>query len=143
MTQATTHGMVCAAQPEAAEAGADVLRTGGNVVDAAIAAALVQTVVDPQMCGIAGMGNMQIYMPGQGIHTSIDFHGRCLGGIALHPLRTARITHTIASITSQVAFRARRRLRGSRGLLILLLAKKRENSHFIPGKCVRTYATLS
>jgi death-on-curing family protein len=28
------------------------------------------------MCGIAGMGNMQIYMPGQGIHTSIDFHGR-------------------------------------------------------------------
>ena len=76
MTQATTHGMVCAAQPEAAEAGADVLRAGGNVVDAAIAAALVQTVVDPQMCGIAGMGNMQIYMPGQGIHTSIDFHGR-------------------------------------------------------------------
>ena len=76
MTQAITHGMVCAAQPEAAEAGADVLRAGGNVVDAAIAAALVQTVVDPQMCGIAGMGNMQIYMPGQGIHTSIDFHGR-------------------------------------------------------------------
>jgi gamma-glutamyltranspeptidase len=76
MTQATTHGMVCAAQPEAAEAAADVLRAGGNVVDAAIAAALVQTVVDPQICGIAGMGNLQIDMPGQGIHPSIDFHGR-------------------------------------------------------------------
>lgn len=69
-------GMVCAAQPEAAEAGADILRSGGNVIDAAIGAALVQTVVDPQMCGIAGMGNMQIYLPAQGVHTSIDFHGR-------------------------------------------------------------------
>ncbi len=71
-----THGMVSAAQPEAAEAGADVLRAGGNVVDAGIAAALVQTAVDPQMCGIAGMGNMQILLPGRGIHTTLDFHGR-------------------------------------------------------------------
>lgn len=69
-----TQGMVSAAQPEAAEAGADVLRAGGNVVDAGIAAALVQTAVDPQMCGIAGMGNMQILLPG--IHTTLDFHGR-------------------------------------------------------------------
>ena len=71
-----THGMISAAQPEAAEAGADVLRAGGNVVDAGIAAALVQTAVDPQMCGIAGMGNMQIHLPAQGIHTTLDFHGR-------------------------------------------------------------------
>ncbi len=71
-----THGMVSAAQPEAAEVGADILRAGGNVVDAAIGAALVQTAVDPQMCGIAGMGNMQLYLPSQGIHTTIDFHGR-------------------------------------------------------------------
>ena len=69
-----TRGMISAAQPEAAEAGADVLRAGGNVVDAGIAAALVQTVVAPQMCGIAGMGSMQILMPG--VHTTLDFHGR-------------------------------------------------------------------
>lgn len=71
-----THGMVSAAQPEAAEVAADILRTGGNVVDAAIGAALVQTAVDPQMCGIAGMGTMQVHLPSQGIHTTIDFHGR-------------------------------------------------------------------
>lgn len=41
------HGMISTLQPEAAEAGADVLRAGGNVVDAAVTAALVQTVVDP------------------------------------------------------------------------------------------------
>jgi gamma-glutamyltranspeptidase/glutathione hydrolase len=71
-----THGMVVAAQPEAAEAGAQALLDGGNAVDAAIACAFVQTVVDPQMSGLAGFGSMQIYMPGQGVHEFIDFPGR-------------------------------------------------------------------
>ena len=71
-----THGMVCAPQPEAVEAGLEVLSEGGNVVDAAIAAALVQTVVDPQMCGIAGVGSFQVYLAATGEQASIDFHGR-------------------------------------------------------------------
>ena len=71
-----THGMVCAPQPEAVEAGALALKRGGNAVDAAIACALVQTVVDPQMCGIAGFGSIQLYLPGAGVHGCIDFHGR-------------------------------------------------------------------
>lgn len=68
--------MIVTAQPEASEAGARVLMRGGNAVDAAMAAALVQGVVDPQMCGIAGFGSCQIYMPKKGVHTCIDFHGR-------------------------------------------------------------------
>lgn len=68
--------MIVAAQPEAAESGARVLMAGGNAVDAAIAAALVQGVVDPQMCGIAGFGNCQIHLPRKGVHTCLDFHGR-------------------------------------------------------------------
>lgn len=68
--------MIVAAQPEAAEAGARVLMQGGNAVDAAMTAALVQGVVDPQMTGIAGFGNCQLYLPGKGVHTCIDFHGR-------------------------------------------------------------------
>lgn len=71
-----THGIVSAPQPEATEAGLDILRAGGNVVDAAIAAALVQTAVDPQMCGVAGFGSMHIHLPAQRVHTLIDFHGR-------------------------------------------------------------------
>lgn len=71
-----TQAMVSAAQPEAAETAAEILRAGGNAIDAMIAAALVQTAVDPQMCGIAGMGSMQVYLPGRGIHTTLDFHGR-------------------------------------------------------------------
>ena len=50
--------MIVTPQPEAAEAGALVLRRGGNAVDAAMTAALVQGVVDPQMTGIAGFGGL-------------------------------------------------------------------------------------
>ncbi|RMF05971.1 MAG: gamma-glutamyltransferase, partial [Alphaproteobacteria bacterium] len=71
-----TGGIVSAPQPEAVEAGADALLEGGNAVDAAIACALVQTAVDPQMCGIAGFGSMHIYMPERGVHQLLDFHGR-------------------------------------------------------------------
>ena len=70
------NGMVVAAQPEAVEAGVAVLRAGGNAVDAAIACGLVAGVVDPQMCGIAGFGNLQVYLPAEGIHECIDFHAK-------------------------------------------------------------------
>ena len=72
----TSRGMIVTAQPEATEAGAKVLMEGGNAIDAAVCAALVQGVVDPQMCGIAGFGNCQIMMPSNGLHTCIDFHGK-------------------------------------------------------------------
>ena len=71
-----THGMVVAPQPEAVDVAADILRAGGSAVDAAIACALVQGVVDPQMTGIAGFGSLHLYLPGRGVHEVIDFHGR-------------------------------------------------------------------
>lgn len=71
-----SRGMVVAAQPEAVEAGAEVLAAGGNAVDAAVATALVQTAVDPQMCGIAGFGCMHVYDPQGGRHETIGFYAR-------------------------------------------------------------------
>jgi gamma-glutamyltranspeptidase/glutathione hydrolase len=68
-------GIVTAPQPEAVEAGADVLRAGGNAVDAAVACALTQTAVDPIMCGVAGFGSLHLYLPERGVHRFIDFHG--------------------------------------------------------------------
>ncbi len=70
-------GMIVAPQPEAVEAGALVLSQGGNAVDAAIACALVQTVVDPLMCGVAGFGSLQIVHAASGRHAIIDAHARC------------------------------------------------------------------
>ena len=76
MTGSAATGMVVAPQPEAVEAGALVLRDGGNAVDAAITCALVQGVVDPQMTGIAGFGSLHLYLRDQDVHKVIDFHGR-------------------------------------------------------------------
>src|SRR5262249_31613461 len=65
--------MIVAAQPEATEAGAEMLKAGGNAVDAAMACALVQGVVDPMMCGIAGFGSCGIATR-DGFHGYVDFH---------------------------------------------------------------------
>lgn len=67
-------GMIVAPQPEAVEAGADILKAGGNAVDAAIACGLTQEVVDPLNCGLAGFGSMGVYLPEKNTHEYIDFH---------------------------------------------------------------------
>ncbi len=52
--------MIAAANPMATEAGCEVLRAGGNAIDAAIAAQMVLAVVEPQASGLAG-GTVILY----------------------------------------------------------------------------------
>lgn len=69
-------GVAVAPQPQAAEVGAAVMRSGGNAFDAAVAAAFVQAATDPFMCGIGGIGIAQIFDAATGEQVIIDFVGR-------------------------------------------------------------------
>ena len=66
------NGMVTAAHPLASEAGAAVLRQGGNAIDAAVAVSFVISVVRPQSTGIGG-GGFLLYKPSSGDVQSFDF----------------------------------------------------------------------
>jgi len=53
-TVVSRHGMVCTSQPLASMAGIDILKAGGNAIDAAVAANAALTVVEPFNCGLGG-----------------------------------------------------------------------------------------
>ncbi len=67
-----TRGAVAADHPLASEAGAAILREGGNAVDAAIAATLAQGVVQPSGSGLGG-GGFAIVAGPKGVATALDF----------------------------------------------------------------------
>src|SRR3989337_1839507 len=67
-----TKGMVVAAEPFAAEAGIEILRQGGNAVDAAVAVAFALAVTHPSAGNLGGGGFMIVRLAGGEVH-AIDF----------------------------------------------------------------------
>ena len=54
-------GIVATNHYEVSEIGADVLRRGGNAVDAAVAVSFAIGVVEPWNSGLGGCGFMQVF----------------------------------------------------------------------------------
>src|SRR5439155_2943030 len=48
------HGMVATSQPLPAQVGLDILKKGGNAIDAAIATDAAMGLMEPMSCGIGG-----------------------------------------------------------------------------------------
>ena len=70
------NGAVTAMTPQSAEAGLEMLKRGGNAVDAAVAIGFCNVVVEPYMATIGGMGYMLVHMAAEGRTYAIDFNGR-------------------------------------------------------------------
>ncbi len=70
------HGAVTAGHPLAAQAGFDILKNGGNAVDAVVAMAGVLAVVRPHMNGIGGDTFMLIYSAADGQVHGLNGSGR-------------------------------------------------------------------
>jgi len=73
------NGAVGTNHPLATQAGLDVLRAGGNAVDASVAIALTLSVVEPMMSGLGGDGFYQV-------HTAATGETRCWNGTGAAPL---------------------------------------------------------
>jgi len=73
-TPLARRGLVVAEHPAGALVGARVLERGGNAVDAAVAAALAMTVVEPFMSSLAGGGTMLVHLARRGETRVVDFN---------------------------------------------------------------------
>ncbi|SEO47366.1 gamma-glutamyltranspeptidase / glutathione hydrolase [Mucilaginibacter gossypiicola] len=66
------NGMVVCAYPDAAQVGLDILKKGGNAVDAAVAVQFALTVTLPE-AGNVGGGGFMVYRAGDGKTSTLDF----------------------------------------------------------------------
>ena len=82
------HGMVVAAHPQAAAIGVEVLKHGGNAIDAAVAVSLAVGVAEPYGSGLGGKLMMLFYEAKTGKVFVVDALDACGSAIDVEAYRT-------------------------------------------------------
>jgi gamma-glutamyltranspeptidase/glutathione hydrolase len=79
-------GVVATSQPLASNAGLDILKKGGNAIDAAVATAAVLTLVEPNSTSLGGDAFIMIYIAAEKKLVGINASGRSPYGMTLDAL---------------------------------------------------------
>jgi gamma-glutamyltranspeptidase/glutathione hydrolase len=82
------NGLVATSQPLAAQAGLQVLKNGGNAVDAAIATVATLCVVEPTSTGVGGDAFALIWMEKQGTLYGLNASGSAPAGLTAEWVRS-------------------------------------------------------
>jgi gamma-glutamyltranspeptidase/glutathione hydrolase len=72
-TVSARHGMVAAEEARAAEIGVEILKQGGNAVDAAVAVGFALAVTLPESGNLGGGGFMLVHLGASGKTIAIDY----------------------------------------------------------------------
>lgn len=86
------YGMVSSSQPLASQVGLEILKRGGNAVDAAIAMAAMLNVTEPMMTGIGGDAFALVYLAKTGEVKGLNASGRAPRALNLDYFRKKGIT---------------------------------------------------
>jgi len=86
-----SQAMVATSQPLASQVGIEILKRGGNAVDAAIAVAAMLNVTEPNMTGIGGDCFAMIYSPKTKKIEALNASGRCPRALTLDHFTSRKI----------------------------------------------------
>jgi gamma-glutamyltranspeptidase/glutathione hydrolase len=87
-----SNGMVATSQPLASQVGLDILKRGGNAVDAAIAIAAMLNVTEPNMTGVGGDAFMMVYFSKTKKLEALNASGRAPRALNLEHFTSRKVT---------------------------------------------------